>query len=153
MSTEKNLTAESKFTLSIKEMIAAAIGFSSLIGMYFTLQADIAQAMELPKPEVSSIEFQYKDELVRSTIDNIQSDVTTVKEDVSEIKESLAKMDESVIKIPELKRKLPKQVNHITLILILKYLEQSNKILTSLKGITWIHNNNPFDITSKDFPE
>ena len=99
MSTEKNLSAESKFTLSIKEMIAAAIGFSSLIGMYFTLQADIAQAMELPKPEVSSIEFQYKDELVRTTIDNIQSDVTTVKEDVNEIKQSLEKMDERLYEI------------------------------------------------------
>ena len=63
MSKERNLPAESKFTLSLKEMIAAAMGFSSLIGMYFTLQADIAKAMEMPKPEVSSVEFQYKDEL------------------------------------------------------------------------------------------
>ena len=99
MSKESNLTAESKFTLSLKEIVAVAIGFSSLVGMYFTLQADIARAMELPVPEVSSIEFQYKDELVRSTIDNIQSDVTTVKEDVNEIKESLAKMDERLYEI------------------------------------------------------
>jgi len=27
--------------------------------------------------------------------------------------------------------------------IILHYLEQSNKIFTSLKGITWIHNPNP----------
>tara|TARA_A100000172_G_C3039260_1_gene109788 strand:+ start:727 stop:1038 length:312 start_codon:yes stop_codon:yes gene_type:complete len=99
MSKESNLSSESKFTLSIKEMIAAAIGFSSLIGMYFTLQAQIQTAMELPKPEVSSIEFQYKDELVRSTIDNIQSDVTNIKDDVNEIKESLAKMDERLYEI------------------------------------------------------
>ena len=99
MSKEQNLSAESKFTLSLKEMIAAAIGFSSLIGMYLTLQADIAKAMEMPKPEVSSVEFQYKDELVRSTIDNIQSDVTNIKEDVNEIKESLAKMDERLYEI------------------------------------------------------
>tara|TARA_R100000697_G_scaffold28433_1_gene37586 strand:+ start:54 stop:365 length:312 start_codon:yes stop_codon:yes gene_type:complete len=99
MSKESNLSPESKFTLSLKEIVAVAIGFSSLVGMYFTLQADIARAMELPAPEVSSIEFQYKDELVRSTIDNIQSDVTTVKEDVNEIKESLAKMDERLYEI------------------------------------------------------
>ena len=99
MSKESNLTAESKFTLSLKEIVAVAIGFSSLVGMYFTLQADIARAMELPAPEVNPIEFQYKDELVRSTIDNIQSDVTTVKEDVNEIKESLAKMDERLYEI------------------------------------------------------
>ena len=57
---EKQLTSESKFSLSIKELIGAAIGFSSLIGMYFTLQADIARAMELPQPEVQKIEFDYK---------------------------------------------------------------------------------------------
>ena len=91
---EKQLTSESKFSLSIKELIGAAIGFSSLIGMYFTLQADIARAMELPQPEVQKIEFDYKDKLIRSTIEKIDADVTTVKEDVNEIKESLAKMDE-----------------------------------------------------------
>ena len=99
MSKEKTLSGESKFTLSIKEIIAAAIGFASLIGMYYTLQAQIQVAMDEPKPEVSSIEFQYKDELVRSTIEKIEADVTTVKEDVNEIKQSLEKMDERLYEI------------------------------------------------------
>ena len=47
----------------------------------------------------SSIEFQYKDELVRSTIEKIESDVMTVKEDVNEIKNSLEKMDERLYEI------------------------------------------------------
>jgi len=38
---------------------------------------------------------------------------------------------------------LPRQVNHNTLMVILKYLEESNKILATLSGITWIHNSNP----------
>lgn len=54
----------------------------------------------------------------------------------------LENMSESVITIAELKRKLPKQVNHNTLMIILYYLEESNKILVSLKGISWIHNTN-----------
>jgi hypothetical protein len=54
----------------------------------------------------------------------------------------LRNMNESVITIAELKRKLPKQVNHNTLMLILDYLEKSNKIAVSLRGITWIHNPN-----------
>lgn len=54
----------------------------------------------------------------------------------------LENMKESVITIAELKRKLPKQVNHNTLMIILYYLEKSNKILVSLKGISWIHNTN-----------
>ena len=99
MSQDNNLSPESKFTLSLKEMVAMAIGFASLVGMYYTLQAQIQTAMELPKPEVNAIEFKYKDELVRSTIDNIQSDVTNIKDDVNEIKESLAKMDERLYEI------------------------------------------------------
>ena len=55
----------------------------------------------------------------------------------------LTNMKESVIKVAELKRLLPKQVNHNTLMVILQYLEASNKIAVSLKGVTWIANDNP----------
>ncbi len=59
------------------------------------------------------------------------------------VEETLKESGESAIKISQLKKKLPKQVNHRTLKTILKYLEESNKIAVSLKGITWIHNTNP----------
>jgi hypothetical protein len=59
------------------------------------------------------------------------------------VENTLKNMKESAITVAELKRKLPKQVNHNTLMVILEYLEQSNKIAVSLKGITWIHNPNP----------
>jgi len=54
----------------------------------------------------------------------------------------LKNMNESIITIAELKRKLPRQVNHNTLMIILEYLEKSNKIVVSLKGISWVHNIN-----------
>ena len=60
MSSQKNLSPESKFTLSLKEMVAMAIGFASLVGMYYTLQAQITTAMELPKPEVSKLNFNIR---------------------------------------------------------------------------------------------
>ncbi|MDG6219246.1 MAG: hypothetical protein QCI00_07375 [Candidatus Thermoplasmatota archaeon] len=59
------------------------------------------------------------------------------------IEETLKNMDESVITIAKLKKILPKQVNHNTLKIILLYLEYSNKIAVTLKGITWIHNTDP----------
>ena len=59
------------------------------------------------------------------------------------VEDTLKKMNGSLISIAELKRKLPRQVNHITLMVILEYLERSNKIAVTLKGITWIENNNP----------
>ena len=59
------------------------------------------------------------------------------------VEDTLKNMNESVITVAQLKKILPKQVNHRILMIILAYLEQSNKIAVSLKGITWIHNTNP----------
>ena len=47
--------------------------------------------------------------------------------------------EDKYLAIPELKKQLPKQVNHNTLMQVLAYLEESNKISVSLKGITWMH--------------
>jgi len=58
------------------------------------------------------------------------------------VENTLKEMDESVITMSELKRRLPKQINHNTLKIILEYLEESNKIAVSMKGLTWIHNSN-----------
>ena len=59
------------------------------------------------------------------------------------VEDTLKNMNESVITIAELKRKLPRQINHNTLKVILEHLELSNKILVTMRGITWIHNPNP----------
>ncbi len=59
------------------------------------------------------------------------------------VEDTLKNMKESLVTVADLKRKLPKQVNHNTLKGILEYLEESNKIAVSIRGITWIHNTNP----------
>lgn len=59
------------------------------------------------------------------------------------VEDALKKMNDSIISIADLKRMLPRQVNHTTLMTILEYLEKSNKIAVTLKGITWIENGNP----------
>ena len=55
----------------------------------------------------------------------------------------LKKVKKSVVRVAELKKMLPRQVNHNTLMTILEYLEASNKIAVSLRGISWIRNTNP----------
>ncbi len=59
------------------------------------------------------------------------------------VENALNNMDESVITVAELKRRLPKQVNHNTLRVILEYLEESNKIIVTMKGITWVYSPSP----------
>jgi hypothetical protein len=56
------------------------------------------------------------------------------------VEDALRKSGKSAMTVAELKRALPRQVNHNTLMTILGYLEESNKIFVSLKGITWIRN-------------
>lgn len=58
------------------------------------------------------------------------------------VEKTLESMNESIVKVSNLKKMLPKQINHNTLLTILDYLEKSNKIDVSIKGITWIHNTN-----------
>jgi len=59
------------------------------------------------------------------------------------VEEVLQNAKESVVTVADLKRMLPRQINHNTLKTILSYLEESNKIAVTMKGITWIHNPNP----------
>ena len=40
----KDFSEESKLQISIKTLIGIGVGLSMLIGMWFTLQADIAEA-------------------------------------------------------------------------------------------------------------
>jgi len=59
------------------------------------------------------------------------------------VEHTLMNMDKSIFTVADIKKKLPKQVNHRILMIILSYLEESNKILVTIKGITWIHNTSP----------
>ena len=88
----KELSEDSKFQISIKTLMGIAGGLSVLIGMWFTLQADIAEAKELPTPppsEVTRMEFDMKDQLVRQTIMSTQEDVAEIKEDLDRIEQKL----------------------------------------------------------------
>ena len=59
------------------------------------------------------------------------------------VEETMMNIDKSIFTVADIKRRLPKQVNHRTLMIILAYLEKSNKIYVSIRGITWIHNTSP----------
>ncbi|MAL11573.1 MAG: hypothetical protein CMF74_18160 [Maricaulis sp.] len=72
-----------------------AAGLAALIGMWFALQADIALAKELPEPadpEITRMEFDMKDQLVRQTIMSTQEDVKELKGDLDRIEEKIDKL-------------------------------------------------------------
>jgi hypothetical protein len=66
---------------------------ATLVGMWFTLQADIAEARELPKMPISEKEFELKDKLIRSSILATEEDVKEIKEDMKYLRDKIDKMD------------------------------------------------------------
>ena len=73
--------------------IGMIIGFTvTIASMYFVMQADIAEAKEQPKPEISKLEYELKDELIRNTIMDTQDDVEEIKETIKKIDERLYKL-------------------------------------------------------------
>jgi len=88
----KELNEDTSFQVSIKTLMGIAAGIATVVGMWFALQADIEEAKELPKPpdpEISRMEYDMKDKLVRQTIMTTQEDVIEIKEDIKMIKEKL----------------------------------------------------------------
>ena len=85
----KELNENTTFKLSIKTIIGLVIGISTLMAMWFTLKAEIDVAKTLPEPEITKIEYELKDELIRNTIMNTQDDVEEIKDDIKLIKEKL----------------------------------------------------------------
>ena len=83
---------DTKVTLDLKTIGMLAAGIAALVGMWFALQADIQAAMELPEPlppEISRMEFDMKDQLVRQTIMTTQEDVIEIKEDLKNIERKI----------------------------------------------------------------
>ena len=90
----KELNEDSGFKVSIKTLVGIGAAMATIISMWFMLQADIAEARELPTPadpEVTRMEFDMKDQMIRQTI-------ITTQEDVKEIKKTLEKIEDKLYK-------------------------------------------------------
>ena len=88
----KELNEDSSFKVSIKTLIGIGFGMATIISMWFMLQADIAEAKELPIPpnqDVTRMEFDMKDKNIRLTIQNTQEDVEEIKEDLRRIEDKI----------------------------------------------------------------
>jgi len=89
---KEELNEDTTFKLSIKTLGGIAALIFTLVSMWFILQADIAEAKELPAPpdpEVTRMEFDMKDQNIRLTIQNTAEDVEELKEDLDRIEEKI----------------------------------------------------------------
>ena len=91
----KELNEDTGFRVSIKTLIGIGFGMTTIISMWFMLQSDIAEAQQLPiplEPDVTRMEFDMKDKMIRQTIMTTQEDVGEIKEDIKRIEEKIDKL-------------------------------------------------------------
>ena len=98
----KELNEDTSFKLSIKTMGIIAVGIATLVGGWYSLMAEIQKAKEEPTPvtieeiidqipeaEITRMEFDMKDQMIRQTI-------MTTQQDVEEIKKALERIENKV---------------------------------------------------------
>tara|TARA_R110002167_G_scaffold253193_1_gene459523 strand:- start:322 stop:603 length:282 start_codon:yes stop_codon:yes gene_type:complete len=88
----KELNEDSGFKVSIKTLVGIGAAMATIISMWFMLQADIAEARELPTPadpEVTRMEFDMKDQMIRQTIMDTKTDVDEIKKTLEKIEDKL----------------------------------------------------------------
>ena len=91
MATE--VSESSKFTLSLKSIIAIILVTSIFVGQYAVLSNEIEEAKRLPQSEISRSELDLKLELISKTVmsnadklNKIENQVEKIEERVYELK-------------------------------------------------------------------
>ena len=88
---------DSKFTLSLETAISLAVTIALVVGMWYSLQAEIELAKELPEPEVSRMEYDLKDQMIRDSIMNTEEKVEKLEEKVDSVKDDTQMINETLL--------------------------------------------------------
>ena len=83
----KELNEDTSFKVSLKTLGGIAALIFTLVGMWFTLQADI--------PEISKMEFDMKDKMVRDAVLNTEKNVEKLEERMIRMED---KMDQLILR-------------------------------------------------------
>ena len=100
----------SKFTLSLQTMIAGGMGLSSLIGMWFALQADIQEAKELPVPlslfsqeypskGISDFNWSPSYEQYKQQVGNLQENQDDLYEIIEELQGEIKEINQQIVNL------------------------------------------------------
>jgi len=86
------ISEDTRFNMSSKLFVSIIVLIFTMAGMWFTLKAEIAEAKKLPipiKPDITRVEFELQDQLIRQTIETTHQDVQDIKRDMELIKKKL----------------------------------------------------------------
>ena len=102
----KELNEDTSFKLSVKTMGIIAVGIATLVGGWYSIMAEIQEAKEKPVPvdvtiikeeilkeipeaEITRMEFDMKDQMIRQTILTTQSDIEEMKKTLEKIEDKI----------------------------------------------------------------
>jgi hypothetical protein len=86
-----------KLTFSIETFVSISVTIFMIVGLWFNLQAEIELAKELPEPEVSRMEYDLKDQMVRDSIMNTEEKVEKLEEKVDSVKDDTRSINETLL--------------------------------------------------------
>lgn len=93
------INKNSKFTISIETGISIAVTIAMVVGMYYSLQAEIEEAKQLPEPPISRTEYDLKDQMIRNSILNTEEKVEKLEEKVDDIKDDTRSINDTLLKM------------------------------------------------------
>ena len=88
---------DSKFTISIETGISIAVTIAMVVGMWYSLKAEIEVAKQLPEPPISRTEYDLKDQMIRNSILNTEEKVEKLEEKVDDIKADTRSINETLL--------------------------------------------------------
>tara|TARA_R110002020_G_scaffold377968_1_gene589032 strand:- start:238 stop:522 length:285 start_codon:yes stop_codon:yes gene_type:complete len=91
----KELNEDTAVQISIKTLAGIAVLMAAVISGWFVLQGDIAEAKKLPlppDPEITRMEYDMKDQLIRQTIMSTQDDVKDIKSQMIRMEDKIDKL-------------------------------------------------------------
>ena len=105
----KELSQDTKFTLSISTIISISVGIATLVGFYYMMMSEIQEAKELPSLE-SLYESEYPSkpqgynhpasyEQYRSQVGNLQENQDDIYEIIEGLQEEVKELTQQVINL------------------------------------------------------
>ena len=91
----KELNEDTAVQISLKTLAGIAVLMAAVISGWFVLQGDIAEAKKLPlppDPEITRMEYDMKDQLIRQTIMSTQDDVKDIKTQMLRMEDKIDKL-------------------------------------------------------------
>ena len=107
------ISENTEFKIDIKTVIGIIMFTATIVGMYYTLQEDIAEAKTLPPVEVSRLEYELKEKWnkdmiidLKERVDMLEQVDDVVFEEINVISTLIKDGTENDVKLEELNKQL-----------------------------------------------